>query len=77
MRQRRWLDVVKDYNCEILYHPGKTNVAADALNGNASSILLRTPLMRLTVTTSLVDLIRQYQGEAVKGENQKKERIKG
>ncbi|KAJ9546624.1 hypothetical protein OSB04_019167 [Centaurea solstitialis] len=32
MRQRRWLDVVKDYDCEILYHPGKANVVADALN---------------------------------------------
>ncbi|XP_052622433.1 uncharacterized protein LOC128127784, partial [Lactuca sativa] len=32
MRQRRWLDVVKDYDCEILYHPGKANVVADALS---------------------------------------------
>ncbi|KAL0556757.1 hypothetical protein IC582_005273 [Cucumis melo] len=27
MRQRRWLELVKDYDCEILYHPGKENVA--------------------------------------------------
>ncbi|KAL4011334.1 hypothetical protein IC575_028391 [Cucumis melo] len=26
MRQRRWLELVKDYDCEILYHPGKANV---------------------------------------------------
>ncbi|KAL4032250.1 hypothetical protein IC575_005318 [Cucumis melo] len=32
MRQRRWLELVKDYNCEILYHPGKANVVADALS---------------------------------------------
>ncbi|GKB37338.1 hypothetical protein Tco_0882280 [Tanacetum coccineum] len=32
MRQRRWLDLVKDYDCEILYHPGKANVVADALS---------------------------------------------
>ena len=32
MRQRRWLDVVKDYDCEILYHPGKANVVVDALS---------------------------------------------
>ena len=25
MRQRRWLKLVKDYDCEILYHPGKAN----------------------------------------------------
>ena len=32
MRQRRWLELVKDYDCEILYHPGKTNVVGDALS---------------------------------------------
>ena len=32
MRQLRWLDVVKDYDCEIHYHPGKANVVADALS---------------------------------------------
>ncbi|XP_060969630.1 uncharacterized protein LOC133036881 [Cannabis sativa] len=32
MRQRRWLELVKDYDCEILYHPGKANVVVDALS---------------------------------------------
>ncbi|KAL4012974.1 hypothetical protein IC575_025123 [Cucumis melo] len=32
LRQRRWLELVKDYDCEILYHPGKANVVADALS---------------------------------------------
>ncbi|KAI3827599.1 hypothetical protein L1987_01677 [Smallanthus sonchifolius] len=32
MRQRRWLELMKDYDCEILYHPGKANVVADALS---------------------------------------------
>jgi hypothetical protein len=77
MRQRRWLDVVKDYDCEILYHPGKANVVADALSRKTHNVLLRVPLMRLTVTTSLFDLVRQSQGDAVKEENWKKERIKG
>ncbi|GJR74125.1 putative nucleotidyltransferase, ribonuclease H [Tanacetum coccineum] len=31
MRQRRWLDLLADYDCEIRYHPGKANVIADAL----------------------------------------------
>ena len=31
MRQRRWLELVKDYDCEILYHPGKANSVADFL----------------------------------------------
>ncbi|GJU20877.1 putative reverse transcriptase domain-containing protein [Tanacetum coccineum] len=32
MRQRRWLELLADYDCEICYHPGKANVVADALN---------------------------------------------
>ena len=32
MRKRRWLELVKDYDCEILYHPGKANKVADALS---------------------------------------------
>jgi ribonuclease HI len=32
MRQRRWLELIKDYDFEINYHPGKANVVADALS---------------------------------------------
>jgi hypothetical protein len=32
MRQRRWLELIKDYELEIHYHLGKANVAADALS---------------------------------------------
>jgi hypothetical protein len=32
MRQRRWLELIKDYELEIHYHPGKANVVADALS---------------------------------------------
>ncbi|KAJ4972241.1 hypothetical protein NE237_005340 [Protea cynaroides] len=32
MRQRRWLELLKDYDCDIQYHPGKANVVADALS---------------------------------------------
>jgi hypothetical protein len=31
MRQRRWLELIKDYDLEVHYHPGKVNVVADAL----------------------------------------------
>ncbi|TYK14194.1 ty3-gypsy retrotransposon protein [Cucumis melo var. makuwa] len=44
MKQRRWLELVKDYDCEILYHPGKANVVADAL---------RRKLAQLTVQSTL------------------------
>jgi hypothetical protein len=32
MRQRRWLELIKDYELEIHYHPGKADVVADALS---------------------------------------------
>src|SRR4030066_148766 len=32
MRQRRWVELIKDYDCIIDYHPGKANVVADALS---------------------------------------------
>ncbi|GKD45685.1 putative reverse transcriptase domain-containing protein [Tanacetum coccineum] len=32
MRQRRWLELLSDYDCEIRYHPGKPDVVADALS---------------------------------------------
>ncbi|TYJ97505.1 pol protein [Cucumis melo var. makuwa] len=36
IRQRRWLELVKDYDCEILYHPSKANVVDDSLSKNVS-----------------------------------------
>jgi hypothetical protein len=32
LRQRRWLELIKDYDIGINYHPGKANVVADALS---------------------------------------------
>ena len=32
LRQRRWMQLLKDYDCSILYHPGKANMVADALS---------------------------------------------
>jgi hypothetical protein len=32
MRQQRWLELIKDYDLEVHYHPGKANVVADALS---------------------------------------------
>ncbi|KAL0554253.1 hypothetical protein IC582_008170 [Cucumis melo] len=50
MRQRRWLELVKDYDCEILYHPGKANVVADAfsrkISHSAALITRQAPLHR-------------------------------
>jgi hypothetical protein len=49
LRQRRWLELIKDYDLGINYHPGKPNVVVDALSR-------RTYLNRLIVGTMPFDL---------------------
>ncbi|XP_075102261.1 uncharacterized protein LOC142177451 [Nicotiana tabacum] len=41
---RRWLELIKDYDCTIDYHPGKANVVADALSRNSLASLTLSPL---------------------------------
>ncbi|KAL5572587.1 hypothetical protein UlMin_022184 [Ulmus minor] len=45
MRQRRWLELVKDYDCEILYHPGKANRVADALSRKSTVAVMSIQTM--------------------------------
>ena len=59
MRQCQWLDVVKDYDCEILYHPGKANVVADALSHKTTTAPIRDICLRMTVITPLLEQIRE------------------
>ena len=39
LRQRRWMELLKDCDCSILYHSGKANVVADALNRKSAGSL--------------------------------------
>ncbi|GKC70653.1 reverse transcriptase domain-containing protein [Tanacetum coccineum] len=43
MRQRRWLEFLSDYDCEIRYHPGKANVVVDGLSRKERIKPLRLP----------------------------------
>jgi hypothetical protein len=46
MRQRRWLELIKYYELEVHYHPGKANVIVDTLSHKAHCNYL--PVVRLT-----------------------------
>ena len=39
MRQRRWMEYLKDYDCTLHYNPGKANVVVDALSRKLLGIL--------------------------------------
>jgi hypothetical protein len=39
MRQRRWVELIKDYDCVIDYHPGKANVVVDALSRKGKIVM--------------------------------------
>nr|GEU82759.1 putative reverse transcriptase domain, ribonuclease H-like domain, aspartic peptidase domain protein [Tanacetum cinerariifolium] len=57
MRQRRWLELLSDYNCETRYHPGKANVVADALIRKKMIKLLRVWALAMTIGSNLPENI--------------------
>ncbi|GKA65354.1 putative reverse transcriptase domain-containing protein, partial [Tanacetum coccineum] len=77
MRQRRWLELLSDYDCEILYHPGKANVVADALSRKERIKPLRVRALVMTVGLDLPKQILNSQTEAQKLENLKNEDVGG
>ncbi|GJX90754.1 putative reverse transcriptase domain-containing protein, partial [Tanacetum coccineum] len=65
MRQRRWIELFSDYDCEIRYHPGKANVVADALSRKEKVKPKISRAMNMTLQSSIKDRILAAQKEAV------------
>ncbi|GJS02772.1 putative reverse transcriptase domain-containing protein [Tanacetum coccineum] len=65
MRQRRWIELFSDYECEIRYHPGKANVVADALSRKERLKPRRIRAMAMTVQIRMRERIQVAQSEAL------------
>ena len=61
LRQRRWLELVKDFDCSINYHSGKANVVADALSKKSSRCMAHL----ITMQTHLLKDLRRCGIEVV------------
>ncbi|GJS14142.1 putative reverse transcriptase domain-containing protein [Tanacetum coccineum] len=77
MRQRRWIELFSDYECEIRYHPGKANVVADALSRKERLKPRRVRAMAMTVQPGMKERIQVAQIEALRQENILMENLHG
>ncbi|GJR54061.1 putative reverse transcriptase domain-containing protein [Tanacetum coccineum] len=77
MRQRRWIELFSDYECEIRYHPGKANVVADALSRKERLKPRRVRAMAVTIQIGMREKIQAAQSEALKQENILMENLHG
>nr|GEZ15609.1 putative reverse transcriptase domain-containing protein [Tanacetum cinerariifolium] len=64
LRQRRWIELLSDYDCEIRYHPGKVNVVVDALNPKERDKPLRVRALMMIVHNDLPKQICEALEEA-------------
>nr|GFA41240.1 putative reverse transcriptase domain-containing protein [Tanacetum cinerariifolium] len=77
MRQRRWLELLADYECEIRYHPRKANVVAEDLSRKERIKPLQVRSLVMTIHPKLPSQILKAQTKAIKEENIKVENLRG
>ncbi|GJS63830.1 putative reverse transcriptase domain-containing protein [Tanacetum coccineum] len=76
IRQRRWIELLSDYDCVIRYHPGKANVVADAMSKKDKEPIQVRALV-VTLHNNLPEQIQNAQVEAYKEENISAEGFRG
>nr|GEZ59568.1 putative reverse transcriptase domain-containing protein [Tanacetum cinerariifolium] len=77
MRQRRWIELFSDFECEIHYHSGKANVVADALSRKERVKPRRVRAMAMTIQSGVKEMTLAAQSEVFKKENVLAERLHG
>ncbi|KAI3811689.1 hypothetical protein L1987_21417 [Smallanthus sonchifolius] len=77
MRQRIWVELLNDYDCEIRYHLGKANVVADALSRKERIKPHRVHALGMIIQTRLKAKILEAQKEALERNNLKDELLCG
>ncbi|GJT97438.1 putative reverse transcriptase domain-containing protein [Tanacetum coccineum] len=75
LRQQRCIELLSEYDCEIQYHPGKSNVVADILSRKKRNKPLRLRALMMTVHNDLPKQIREAQKEAMKKKNVRAENL--
>ncbi|GKB52836.1 putative reverse transcriptase domain-containing protein [Tanacetum coccineum] len=76
MRQRRWIELLSDYDCEIRYHLGKGNVVADAFSRKEREKPIRVRALVMTVYPDLSERILKAQTKAIKEDNHESHKSK-
>ncbi|GKE47233.1 putative reverse transcriptase domain-containing protein [Tanacetum coccineum] len=77
MRQRRWIELFSDYDCDICYHPGKAKVVADALSRKEWIKPRRARDLSMTTHSSIKAKILEDHSEASKDVNTLIEMLRG
>ncbi|GJX24174.1 hypothetical protein Tco_0228619 [Tanacetum coccineum] len=77
MRQRRWLEFLSDYDCEICYHPRKANIVADALSHKERNKPLWVQALVMTIGLNLPKQILNAQTKERKPKNIKNKAVGG
>nr|GEU55168.1 putative reverse transcriptase domain-containing protein [Tanacetum cinerariifolium] len=76
LRQRRWIELLSDNDCEIRYHPGKANVVANALSQKERNKPLHVRALMMNIHNDLPKQIREAQKEAKKRKNARAENLR-